>query len=629
MHISTVRAPFAFVLAATLAASYIGLAAPARAQDDPQMAEPAQQMAAPSVARLSEVEGTVALKHGDAGDQAAAVANAPIVAGDYITTGPDGRAEIQLDANTLVRAGANAQLRFTQLDGANDVAQVAEGSVELRIFATGQDNVQLETPSVDVQPSQAGAYLVTVTGDGNTEITSRSGVVAVVTPQGSQQVEPGRTMVVTGQANDPQYQYVDAVAQTDVEAWGDQRDQMMIAANSAQSQYVPGDMTGTTDLNQYGNWVDIPGYGQAWVPSDVAAGWSPYSNGTWVSMNYYGPTWVAAEPWGWAPYHYGRWFYAPTVGWAWTPGPRNVHPVWSPALVAFFGFGGVGVGIGFGSGNVGWVPLAPGEAYRPWSGAGASLAFNGSYTGYHNYAHGFVGVPWNTWQHGFVNGAHPMSVAQLQATHFYAGRYPVQRMGLNTQFTNRSLATNFPRPNYQRYNAMGPIGSVNRPTYRTANAGAWQRFQGRSADGYARPAYAQPSFARTQSANGNAGWQRFNGAQQYGANQRQYAQPQRQYSSYPAQRQYSSYPAQRRYSSYPTQRQYQSYPTQRQYQSYPGQRQYPSYPGQRQYQSYPAARQYYPQQRQYQRSQAAPRSAPSHTSSSGGGGGRPRGPGRP
>jgi FecR protein len=624
MHSSIVRAPFALVLAATLAASYVGSAAPARAQDDSQIPPPQQQqqMDAPSVARLSDVEGSVALKHGDAGDQAAAVANAPIVAGDYLTTGADGRAEVQLDANTLVRAGANAQVRFTQLDGANDVAQVAEGSVELRVFATGQDNVQVQTPSVDVEPQEAGEYLIAVTSDGNTEITSRTGSVAVVTPQGSQQVTPGRTMVVTGQASSPQYQYIDEVAQTDVEAWGDQRDQMMIAANSAQSQYLPSDMTGTADLNQYGNWVDIPGYGQAWVPSDVAQGWTPYSNGTWVSLNYYGPTWVAAEPWGWAPYHYGRWFFAPTVGWAWTPGPRYAHPMWSPALVAFFGYGG-GVGVGVGFGNVGWVPLAPGEFYRPWWGVGASLSFNLSYSSFRNYAHGFVGVPWNTWQHGFINRAQPMSVAQLQGTHFYSGRVPLQRFAGNTQYTNRGLASNFPNPNYQRFNAIHPIGgSVNRPaTYRTVSASAWQHFDARPEQGYNdRPSYArsaQSGYARPQGANGSPGWQRFNGgAQQYQS--RQYAQPQRQYQSYPGQRQYQSYPTQRQYSSYPSQRQYQSYPTQRQYSSYPSQRQY---------QSYPAARQYYPQQRQYQRSQPAPRSAPSHTSS--GGGSRPHGPGRP
>jgi hypothetical protein len=557
----------------------------------PSYAVPSSSASAPgpAVARLSDVEGSVGLKHGDSGDQATAVTNAPVVAGDYITTGADGRAEIELDANTVVRAGANAQLRFPQLDGQNDVAQVAEGSVELRVFATGQDNVQVQTPSVDVEPSEAGQYLITVTHDGNTEVTARSGSAAVVTPQGSQQVDPGRTMVVAGQASSPQYQYIAEVPQTDVEAWGDQRDQTMIAANSAQSQYVPSDMTGTADLNQYGNWVDIPGYGEAWVPSDVAAGWSPYSDGSWVSLNYYGPTWVAAEPWGWAPYHYGRWFFAPRFGWAWWPGPLYVRPVWSPALVAFFGFGGLGVGIGFG--NVGWVPLAPGEFYRPWWGPGGYLSFGLGFSSFRNYAHGFIGVPWNTWQHGFIDRAHPFSVAQLQTTHFYAGQVPVRRTGLNTQFTNRSLATNFPKPDYQRYDAMRPIGTMNRPaSYRTASSSAWQRFDGHPSNGY----------ARAQATNGSA-WQRFNGEQRY----QSYQQP-RQYQSY-AQRQYQSYP----------QRQYQSY-SQRQYQSYP-QRQYQSY--QRQYAQ--PQRQYYPQQRA-QSSRSAP---PSHASS--GGGSRPHGPGRP
>jgi hypothetical protein len=609
MRTSFARAPFALILAATLAASYVGIAAPARAQEDdqsqiPPYAQPApEQQAGPSVARLSDVEGSVALKHGDSGDQATAVANAPVVAGDYITTGNDGRAEVELDANTLLRAGQNAQLRFTQLDGQNDVAQVAQGSVELRVFATGSDNVQVQTPSVDVEPSEAGEYLITVKSDGNTEITARSGSVAVVTPQGSQQVEPGRTMLVTGQASSPQYQYVAEVAQTDVEAWGDQRDQAMIAANSAQSQYVPSDMTGTSDLNQYGNWVDIPGYGEAWVPNDVAPGWSPYSDGSWVSLNYWGPTWVAAEPWGWAPYHYGRWFWAPRVGWAWWPGQRWIRPVWSPALVAFFGFGG-GIGIGFGFGNVGWVPLAPGEFCRPWWGPGAFLSFNLAFTSFHNYAHGFIGVPWNTWQHGFINRAHPFSVAQLNATHFSGGHVPVERLGLNTQFTNRSLASNFPKPDYQRFNAIRPIGTTNRAaSYRTASTGGWQRFDGR------------PSYARPETTNAT-GWGRFNGTQR---TYQSYQQP-RSYNQY--NRGYQSYPQARQYQSYG--RQYQSYPQARQYQSYG--RQYQSYP--RQYQSY--QRQYAQPQRQYsppRQAQSSRSAPPSHSSS--GGGSRPHGPGRP
>jgi len=199
-------------------------------------------------------------------------------------------------------------------------------------LASSQGNVQIQTPSVDVEPSEAGSYLVSVTGDGNSEITAREGSIAVVTPQGTQDVDPGKTMLVTGQAANPQYQYVDEVAVSDLESWGDQRDQSMVVADDAQAQDVPSGMTGTSDLNQYGNWVDIPGYGQAWVPSDQAPGWTPYSSGQWVTLNYYGPTFVAAVPWGWAPYHYGSWFFTAGVGWAWTPGPRYVRPVWAPRV---------------------------------------------------------------------------------------------------------------------------------------------------------------------------------------------------------------------------------------------------------------------------------------------------------
>src|ERR1700678_2417365 len=92
MHTSFARAPFALVLAATLAASYIGVAAPARADDpgappsyavqappdatqgppdatqappDAMQAPPDTMQGPPAVARLSVVDGQVGVKHGD------------------------------------------------------------------------------------------------------------------------------------------------------------------------------------------------------------------------------------------------------------------------------------------------------------------------------------------------------------------------------------------------------------------------------------------------------------------------------------------------------------------------------------------------------------------------------------
>ncbi len=80
--------------------------------------------------------------------------------------------------------------------------------------------------------------------------------------------------------------------------------------------------------------------------------------GHWAWVDPWGWTWIDDMPWGFAPYHYGRW--ASSAGaWFWVPGAIAVRPVYSPALVAFVGGGGIGVGV------AAWFPLGPGEVYRP------------------------------------------------------------------------------------------------------------------------------------------------------------------------------------------------------------------------------------------------------------------------
>src|SRR5216683_3923699 len=127
-------------------------------------------------------------------------------------------------------------------------------------------------------------------------------------------------------------------------------------------------MTGYEDLDDYGRWHEVAGYGNVWTPSGVPGDWAPYRYGNWTYVSPWGWTWVEQEPWGFAPFHYGRW--ASVEGsWCWVPGPVavEIRPVYSPALVAFVGGGGFSLGIGVGGGGgVGWVPLGPGEVFVPW-----------------------------------------------------------------------------------------------------------------------------------------------------------------------------------------------------------------------------------------------------------------------
>jgi len=127
--------------------------------------------------------------------------------------------------------------------------------------------------------------------------------------------------------------------------------------------YVSPQVVGAESLDQYGTWQQTPQYGAVWVPSQVAADWAPYREGHWRWVAPWGWTWVDDEPWGFAPFHYGRWTQF-DGRWAWVPGTVVERPVYAPAMVAFVGGGGPGPRPGIGI-AIGWVPLGPGEVYRP------------------------------------------------------------------------------------------------------------------------------------------------------------------------------------------------------------------------------------------------------------------------
>jgi hypothetical protein len=75
-----------------------------------------------------------------------------------------------------------------------------------------------------------------------------------------------------------------------------------------------------SDLNYYGRYYDIPGYGMCWRPYFTGMGWDPFMDGAWMWYPGFGYTWVSAYPWGWIPYHYGSWQFIPGWGWTWRPG---------------------------------------------------------------------------------------------------------------------------------------------------------------------------------------------------------------------------------------------------------------------------------------------------------------------
>jgi hypothetical protein len=361
--------------------------------DDP--ADAAQH----GVARISLADGNVTVTRGNSDEPIDSTLNAPLVATDRIATGDGARAEIQFDFANLIRLAPNTEVRMGDLQYHSYLIQIVHGTVMFRTLRDSDARVGLSTPNVTVEPLRQGAYRVTVRADGTSEITVRAGEANITAPNGSERLQVGQTMQARGSASDPEFMTVGAIAFDEWDRFNTDRDHFFERydnrANDA-ARYTGADMPGAEDLAANGHWVFDPTYGNVWVPNDVPPDWAPYRDGRWDYLDYYGWSWVSYDPWGWAPYHYGNWYRA-RFGWAWYPGALGPRRYFRPAMVGFFGFGGggfgtvgVGLSLGFGYGNVGWVPLAPFEAYHPWYGRGTVLGRGGAIVGNVNIANTYL-----------------------------------------------------------------------------------------------------------------------------------------------------------------------------------------------------------------------------------------------
>jgi hypothetical protein len=321
------------------------------------------------VGRISLIHGDVSTQRGDSGDWSAAVLNQPLMTGDKVSTGDKARSEIQLDFASTFRLGPNSKAIIANLTHKNIQIQLSQGVSNYDVSKDSEAEPEIDTPNVSVHPAHRdGIYRIEVRPDGDTVVIVRRGEAQIATPQGSTVVHEGEMATVRGDSNSAQYKISPAPDRDDWDRWNSDRDHLI---HDAQSWHHTNHYyTGTQDLDTYGNWQNVPDYGDVWVPNETSD-WAPYRDGNWTYEPYYGWTWVGYEPWGWAPYHYGRWLYWNNA-WAWWPGPTWgwYRPFWAPAYVSFWGWGG-GWGFGFGWGGwggFGWLPLGPCDWFHPWWG---------------------------------------------------------------------------------------------------------------------------------------------------------------------------------------------------------------------------------------------------------------------
>ncbi|WP_058185390.1 FecR family protein [Terracidiphilus gabretensis] len=333
-----------------------GLSVPGAAQDAGNAANqnpaqnPAPNQSQNRAVRLSTIEGQVRILQSGQSITDQAVANTPLFDGFGVQTGDDGRAELQFPDGTVGRIPPDSSVSLEGMQqGAGDfLLDHGMGYFELR----GGESVRF----AGYTAASTGAAVIRVKLDeAPGEIAVFDGAVHLEGPDGiTADLHGGQSVRLA--PSDSMLHVAELVEPDSWDAWNSDRDQ---ALNTAAGSATPAtksmdDATNPAwgDLNQNGNWYDVPNEGYVWSPYDASNGsWDPYGIGYWMDSPGYGYTWVSGYSWGYLPYQCGLWNWYSGFGWGWAPG--GCTPWWGGGVYA----------INVGRGPGGWHP--PGRPLPP------------------------------------------------------------------------------------------------------------------------------------------------------------------------------------------------------------------------------------------------------------------------
>jgi hypothetical protein len=314
----------------------------------------AQDFSHVRIVRLSFVEGEVQYQRPGA-DWEDAKLNLPVQQGFRLQT-TNGYAEVEFEQGLAVRLANNSSLEFVDLSlldshritklnlsaGTAVVTAHLSRNDELSIAASGMQLAVPHNAEFRVDASPNDGWVTVFHGKINVE-------------SGARQVSLGSGHTLHENADLSSPEIVQSPARDEFDKWVSQRDQALSGAQSDGGLQSGRYTTGFADLDFFGTWAAIPGFGWGWQPYGAGLNWTPFVAGQWMFMGYTGWNWVSNEPWGWMPYHFGSWLNAPGVGWVWVP---QGAPYWQPATATW---------VRTNNNQLGWTPTpaAPLKPIKP------------------------------------------------------------------------------------------------------------------------------------------------------------------------------------------------------------------------------------------------------------------------
>ncbi len=273
------------------------------------------------IVRLSDVQGSVQIDKNTGLGFENAFLNLPITQGAQLKTLQNGRAEIEFEDGSTMRLAPNSTVLFSTLGSSDSGKHLSElNLVEGMAYVNwlGKDELTLNFSREKVSLDRAVHFRV----DTSTQAASLAvfkGNVEIEGPSGKVAVEKKKTATFDA-ANDDKSTLANNISEAPLDSW----DKESIAYHD---QYAKNNSSpygyGVSDLNYYGSYSNIPGYGMMWQPYFTGIGWDPFMDGAWSWYPGYGFMFASSYPWGWMPYRYGLWTFVPGFGWMWQPGGWN------------------------------------------------------------------------------------------------------------------------------------------------------------------------------------------------------------------------------------------------------------------------------------------------------------------
>jgi hypothetical protein len=272
------------------------------------------------IVRLSDLDGDVQVDRGTGFEKA--IRNMPITQGMTVKTLPGGLAEVEFENGSTVRLAPDSQVSLPRLSLSSSGDK--QNTIDLQ-HGTAYFNIAKDKHAdfeVVVGPEKAAIkdttrFRADVDQD-NAKVAVSKGELKFEGPSGEAKVDSNHTLTVDLRNGD-RYALAKGIDPQPYDKWNQQESQFQSEYGAGSSVARSWPVYGLSDLNYYGGWYDVPGYGLMWQPASIGYGWDPFMNGAWMWYPGFGYTFVSSYPWGWMPYRYGSWAFVPGWGWGWQP----------------------------------------------------------------------------------------------------------------------------------------------------------------------------------------------------------------------------------------------------------------------------------------------------------------------